>query len=327
MGARLVAILFVSLALAGCIGKEAPSATTGTAGGTSLDPAVVPDLPVNLSSVAVPTWHVGDAWHGAAYGFGEERRFTIVVTKAEGEHYTLESTDERMMTYDAMYDVSYLGRIRMSDLAGAQQDKPVQFFSFPLENGKTWKATWDGLEVALTATQTPRGYDIVGVVGEETYVAYDYVPELRWWSKLQFVQEGYGITIDRVEAGWTGTLASVTAKLLYEGTPMLPIGTPGAGAFSMDEGQSFGVVTLYGGGAHWTRAFYLLQPDGQPYLTTTENVEAEALGPRYVFQSEEIPAVPGEWHILAPSVHDPGSGFYVSVHQVATGTKAFPAGA
>lgn len=326
MRARVLPVLAALLVLAGCLGNDA-SAPTGTIeSGQLVDDAAGPDA-VGLSAdgvgVEVPVWSVGDAWTGNAHDGEETRPITLVVTRADGASYFVETTDQGNAGWDAMFDISYLGAIRASDLAGAQQGQPVQFFSFPLTDGKTWTTLWDGREVQLAATKSARGFDIVGTIDGEPYVELDYVPALRWWSKLRFA-EGYGITIDAVQSAWTGTLVSATAKLVYEGHPAVPVASPGAGTFTMDEGQAFGVVTVTGGGTQWARAFYLVQPDHQPYLTQSiTNAEAEFMG-RTVFLYEEIPAIAGTWQIVAPAVHDPAGAFHLSVHQVAVTPREFP---
>lgn len=328
MRSTVLAFLVLLLALAGCVGSG-PSATTSTLdSGKLADEAtgieVAQDVPLDAAEVPAPLWSVGDAWTGMSKNGEQTRPITLVVTMAEGDFYTVETTDPKTAGWDAMFDVSYVGRIRARDLAGSQQDQPVQFYDFPLADGKSWTTIWDGLEVALTATKSARGFDIVGTVDGAEYVRLDYVHDLRWFSKLEFA-EGYGITLERVESGWTGEIVAASAKIVYEGHPAAPVGSPGAGAFTMDEGQAFGMLTVTGGGSQWARLLYLVQPNGQPYLTTsTTNAEAEGMGPRQVFLYEMLPAMAGAWEIAAPSVHDPTGAFHVAVRQVAITPKQFP---
>ena len=53
---------------------------------------------------------------------------------------------------DAREDVSRLGPQRKSDLAGSQGDDRVQFFQWPLVDGKSWSTRWDHQPVTITAT-------------------------------------------------------------------------------------------------------------------------------------------------------------------------------
>lgn len=318
----LVAVLLV----AGCLGgpSEVSSAATDAAGPPSLS-----DAPVTLPGDAVaatmgaqpPVWNVGDAWATTAFDDEGTQQGWFVVTRADADGYTTETTSERLAGFDAMFDVSYLGRLR-ADLAGSQNGVPVQFFSFPLEDGKSWTTGWDGREVALTATKAADRFLITGTMEGEPYVEYDYVPSLRWWSKIEFAA-GYGFRVDTATTNWTGTLATATGELLYESETALPVATLNSGAFTVTEGASFAALTLVGGGPAWARALVLTDPAGAPYMTSTPNVEfAEA--PSGFFYHEQLPATPGQWHIGAPAVHEPGGWFRVQVHQVTLGSKAFP---
>lgn len=318
--------ILLVLALAGC---ASPDGAAPTAREEPLDSALVPTVSLDVASAAnvsaeAPVWSVGDAWSISTSGTGQDERAFLVVTAAGSDAYTLATTSEQMAGFDAMFDVSYIGKIRASDLAGHQQGEPVKYFDFPLADGKTWTAKWDGFDVALTATKKGDGFAIAGAVDGAPYVEYDYAPEMKWWSHIHFLQGDYGFTVERLQTGWTGTLASATAKVVYEGAPAAPLGSPGAGSFTIDEGQTFAMVTLAGGGSQWARAFSLVDPAGKPYSTTTiENAETEAMGPRGVYLQEQLPPTPGEWHIAAPSVHDPAGAFFVTVHQVAVATAPF----
>lgn len=330
MRSPVLSFLAIGLVLTGCVGKDTAEFPTSTVEqGTLADDAAdieTPDVGTDALGVPVPVWNVGDAWIGTSHNGDETRPITLVVTKVESDAYTIETDDAQTAGYDAMFDVSYVGRISTSELSGAQQGQPVLFYDFPLTDGKSWTAAWDGLAVKLTATKSARGFDIVGTVDGEEYVRLDYATDLRWFSKLEFVRDDYGITLERVQPSWTGSVVSATAEKIYEGGPTAPIVSPGAGTFTMAEGQTYGVVSVIGGGAQWARAFYLVQPDGMPFMgTDIGNFELEAAGPRGVFLTMEIPAMAGAWQIASPGIHDPTGGFYVSVHQIAVAPKQFPA--
>jgi hypothetical protein len=323
-------IIALAALLAGCAEPDAPAARASTAA-EPLDTALLADA-TDVAAIALaaeaeaPEWSVGDAWAVVSRGAGEEERGFLVVTAADSGSYTIGTSSEQAAGWDAIHDVSYIGRIRAHDLAGHQQGEPVQYFDFPLAEGKTWSTKWDGFEVVLTATKTPRGFDIVGLADGAPYVEYDYSPEMKWWTRLHFVQGDYGLTIERLQPEWRGTLASGTGKVVYEAASETPAAmSGGSGAFTIDEGQTFAMATLSGGGSHWARAFGLTDPSGMPYPTTSiENAEAEGMGPRGVFLQERLPPTPGQWHVAAPAVHDPEGGFSLVVHQVAIVTKAFP---
>lgn len=321
----LAAIVLSALALTGCVGQNgAPEISSADVSNvaSAVEPGATPLVDAATAS-AVPLWHAGDAWAIVSHGFGDEQRSFLVVTAADTASYTIGTTSEQAAGFDAMYDVSYIGRIRASDLAGAQQEQIIQFFDFPLADGKTWSTTWDGLEVALTATKSVRGFDIIGKADGEDYVSYDYAPDLRWWSHLDFVRDEYGFKVESAQSGWKGSLVTATATQVYASEAATPVVSPNIGSFTMDEGQSYGMVALSGGGAAWARAFYLVDPAGQPYLTQSiTNIDASGT-PLWVAQQEQIPATPGEWRLVSPAVHDPTGGFSVTVHEVALTQKDF----
>lgn len=326
MRVQLVAsVLLLLPALAGCIGgsDEAGAATVDQPEAMLLGAGNETAAGANLSLVEAPVWSVGDAWTVST----PDRSLTLVVTQADASGYTLSTDNEDVASYDAMFDVSFLGRIRASDLAGEQGGVPIQFFSFPLEDGKKWSTQWDGLTIDLTATFNPAvstplgarpGFMIEGKNGEESYVHYSYVPDLRWWSHIAF--EGYEVKVEKVAQNWTGTYVEAVAKPVFESATSLPFAMSGVGAFTVDEGQSFLMLSLAGEAEAHARALFITDPSGAPYMTQTSNVEASPQPDRY-FLTERMPATPGQWHIAAPLLHHPHGGFALAVYQVALTTK------
>ena len=324
-GGIAIILLLAATALAGCMGQDASGATAKNEPLESGILAPASEQPAGaLDPRIAPVWLLGDAWAVSTFGVGDEERAFLVVTDVASDSYTLSTTSESMAGFDAMFDVSYVGKIRASDLAGQQQGQPVKYFDFPLAEGKTWTTTWDGLEVALTATAAGTGFAVVGTVDGEPYVTYDYKPELKWWSRIEFVQDEYGMAVDRYEPGWTGEVLSATAEVVYEAAPTAPTATQGTGTFTIAEGQSYAMVTLVGGGMQWARAFGLLDPAGETYPTNTiTNFDSELAGPRFDFLQERIEARPGEWRVMLDGVHDPSGGFFLTVHQVAVAATPF----
>lgn len=323
MDPRVLALVILVLGapLAGCIGGgEAPVSPAAEVEAPPFD------LPLR-ADVDVAAWAVGDAWDVVTTGEGAGTRSTLVVTAADAEGYTLSTTDEGTAGYDALEDVSYLGRIRASDLAGSQQGAPVQFFSFPLTDGKTWTTTWDGLAVTLTATFVPAmdttagihpGFAIEGKADGESYVKYDYVPMLKWWSKLAFAN-GYGFRVERVHVNWTGEVLRAEAATLLEATTSAP-GAPGAHAFTVGEGQSFVALSYAGEAQAYARGYVLVAPDGMPHATGPSGVTAGKGASGF---EERLPPTPGEWRLLVPTLHADGA-FRIVVRQVALVPFAFP---
>lgn len=321
---RVLAALSILVALSGCIADDAPTATNALPDAALADaaPAAAGEVATLPVAVEAPVWLLGDSWSITSFGGGTEERGFVVVTKADTESYLLETTSEQLAGYDAMNDISFLGRIRARDLAGFQADAPIQFFDFPLADGKSWKTQWDGMEVTLTAAKAGEGFTIVGMTESAPYVTYDYKPSLKWWSGIEFAG-GYGLRVDRFAPNWTGTLATATANMVYMSTTVFPVATINSEPFTVSEGQTFLGLRIHGGGDAWARTLTLMDPANQPYMTTTANSEATAT-PMWVNYEEQIPAVPGTWHISAPVAHSPDAWWMVHVQEVALGTKQFP---
>ena len=327
-GALLLALLALAAPFAGCLGgDEAPTAERA---GPAAD-VVAPTLATggDGASADVPTWSVGDAWSIVPQGDAQDAPSVLVVTAAGPDGYTVSTTSEGTAGYDALHDVSYLGRIRASDLAGSQEGQPVQFFSFPLADGKTWQTTWDGRAITLTATFVPalttsagihEGFAIEGRDGDQVYVKYDYVPTLKWWSHLSFAS-GYGFKVERVHAGWTGAYLQAEAKTLLDKTTPAPVASPFVETFVVDEGAAFVSVSLTGAASASARLLVLLDPEGQLHPTSGATGAAGA-GP--VDGEERLPPTPGEWRLAAPVAHHPDGSFHLLVRQVTLVPVSFP---
>ena len=318
---RSVLILVAAIVAAGCIGPSEPVETASVDPAKVLTDALTPPAPGldRNASVEAPEWRVGDAWTIDSSGAGESERATLVVVAADSGSYQLRSTSEQMATFDAMFDVSYVGRIRASDLAGHQQDQPVKFFDFPMRDGSAWSATWDGIEVSLRAGFQPAiatpmgpqpGFVIQGTTPDgATYVEYDYVPALKWWTHIHFA-EGYGFKVTGTAANWTGTYAVGTAKELLR----LASGGPPGGVFTVDADQTFVTMTTIGFAEAHARALVLVDPENNEHGGAFHEASPAPSG---VFDVRTFPAKAGQWKVAAPVVHHPHGGFATTFQQVA----------
>lgn len=121
--ALLIAVLLLAL-LAGCLGAEDP-ADTEADGDTD---------PTNATSgIQAPTWSLGDYW---TWSSDEQGEVSYVVTGEEESDWIVDTTNEGVAFFHARFPVSTLGEIRKEDLAGSQPATRVQFFDWPLEEGK-----------------------------------------------------------------------------------------------------------------------------------------------------------------------------------------------
>lgn len=94
----------------------------------------------------LPTWRVGNGWVWDSPQIGT---YTYVVSAADATTYTMDTDNAGVAFFDARGDISTLGTIRASDLAGSQGATAVEFFKFPLKANMTWSTTWDGLTVSV----------------------------------------------------------------------------------------------------------------------------------------------------------------------------------
>ncbi|GEM_PF-3837197 len=317
-------MVILLVGLAGCLGPSTiSSANVEPRPSTPTGPAAMN----NTTVVLAPVWRVGDAWETTSQGGG---RATLVVTAASGEGYALSTDDPTLAGYDAMLDVSYVGRIRASDLAGAQHDKPVAFFAFPMQDGSRWSATWDGLSVVMTATYSPSiataggspGFSIVAQADGKPYATYDYVPALKWWSHLEFAA-GYGLTVSRHVENWTGQVVTATAKEVFNSTTVFPVATLNTQTFHVDERQTFLQATFSGGAKTYARGYQLVDPNNTAYPSGGPATDAQPSGGG-VYVSAQYPAAPGDWKVSAPVAHTNDGYFVMTVHEVALASRPFP---
>lgn len=332
-----MATVSILLLLSGCIGAQTPEdeavaqsvvpeATPPTTGATAEAP---PAAPVDVD---VPAWRVGDAWTVENFGFSSTS-CTYAVT-ADASAYTLSPTCEDNAYADAMFDVSYLGEIRKSDLAGAQRGTPVQFFAFPLTDGKTWTTQWDDITVTLTAKFTPAlvapglgsgpGYTIVGTTPDgDEYVKYDYSPALKWWTGITFEGGNYGLKVTRFQENWTGTYKTALANEVYSHAPPTA-GVFVPGTFTVAEGQTV-LLVMFQGGAQmgYGYSIRLVDPAGNVAW------EAQDVGQAtQTFSFATLSATPGDWRVVAAGSYNPdGGGFELQAFEVLVTDVALAAAA
>lgn len=319
---RVVLVLTIVLVAAGCIGPEEPVESASVDPGKVLTDALAPPTVAldRNASVDAPEWRVGDAWTIESSGAGASGAATLVVVAADAGSYQVRPTAEDLATFDAMFDISYVGRIRASDLAGHQQDQPVKFFDFPMRDGTAWSTTWDGLEVSLRAGFQPAiktplgpqpGFVIQGTTADgATYVEYDYVPALKWWTHLHFA-EGYGFQVTGASGNWSGQYAVATAKTLL--TLTSGAAAP-AGTFTVDADQSAVAMTRIGFAEAFARGLVVVDPDNTEHAGP--DVEASPT-PAGAFEVVMLPGKAGQWKVAAPTAHHPSGGFTVTFQQVA----------
>ncbi len=162
---------------------------------------------------------VGDAWEWEApWGI-----YTLVVTGETATDYIIESDGPDIAWFNEIEPVSTMGPQRKSDLAGSQGDTRVQFFDWPLSDGKQWATQWDGNDYKLTAAAKGDGvFEIQAHQGDILRVSYTFDPEVKWFREMTFYDEN-GTNSQPVKlrehiTGWSGAVARWTYEVLDEDT-------------------------------------------------------------------------------------------------------------
>jgi hypothetical protein len=203
MRARVaVALLLVPLALAGCTG---PSTSSSPGAGAT---AAAGAGDASAASLPMPAWAVRDAW---TYRSGDAT-VTYVVTADQGGDWFMETDSPERAFANLRDDVSRLGPQRKSDLAGSQGSDRVEFFQWPLTDGKTWTTLWDHQPVAITAHVAAGVATLEAKDRNGTMVYhYTYDPAVRWFKELHHYgadgKEVIGFTLVEAKHGWTGKVA------------------------------------------------------------------------------------------------------------------------
>lgn len=320
MRLTIFALALATAGMAGCIQGE--PLTDGTAEVGALEPDVVidPVLEEVALPVGVPTWDVGHAWTVQSHGLGGGGTCVLAVAQADGDYRVLPSCED-VAHYDAVFDVSYVGTIRGDDLSGGQHGTPVRFFDFPLEDGKTWSTTWDGITVTLTATAAPNlaapgagsgpGFTITGLdEAGEVYVTYDFAPAIKWWTHIEF-SEGYGFKVQGFEENYRGKVIASEGRVLYEHQPpTMGFLDPAPSPFKLEEGADALVVVFSGGAPGYAVAANIVGPNGVAY----DRVESAENGG--FFEVAFIDPAPGDYVVETVGAHEPSGGFELIVHEV-----------
>lgn len=215
----LLALLVSSVALAGCgDGGGGGQDDTDGAGGGGRHP---PGHTGPLDEIAAPTWQVGQWWQLSSEQTGAA--FTHVVSGETPTDWAMDTDSPDIAFFDARFDISFLGPVRKSDLAGSQGDDRVQFFQFPLALNKTWTTTWDGAPITITVV----GLDVAGAELEARhangtlYAAYTYDVEMAYFGEYAFYGPdgetvGFAATVIDTGTGFTGDLVRWSLDNLFE---------------------------------------------------------------------------------------------------------------
>ncbi|HUR61377.1 MAG TPA: hypothetical protein VM286_03315 [Candidatus Thermoplasmatota archaeon] len=203
--AVMAALALLAVAGAGCSGPEA----------TPHSPEV---LAASKGGLQVPSLKVGDWWNFTTPGGAS----TWVVAGETGEDYLMETDSPGLAYFNTQSDISTLGQIRKSDLAGSQGKDRVEYFQWPLMDGKDWTTTWDGAKVSIRAKmETPEKYSFVAKRENGTlYATYTYDNRTHWFGELDFKspsgESGFVQKLQASGTAYAGTLAHWDLKVVVD---------------------------------------------------------------------------------------------------------------
>lgn len=277
-----------AVALAGCSG-DAPPADADPATPGVQDDAAAP------FRVAAPPWQVGDWWeHHWVFASDGGPDFTVksIVTGNESGTYTFGTDNVDSAAQHAAFFFMELGTMG-PDGVMRSGDYAFPWYSFPLEDNKTWSAAevniGDGFEqvtrqLTLTARLMDSGsaphFMVSGVVDGFTYVEYDYQPATGWFSEMRtYAPSGeggapelvYTITETGNGRGYTGPVFHATGEMLVNLQPLFHPGssdlpTSSAQFTTGDATHVFALLFSFGaGGAHHTQ---MVAPNGTAWTAT-----------------------------------------------------------
>lgn len=246
---RAAAVLVAgALLLAGCVGGAGPAdETAGDTGGADDVDNTTPAKPEPESAeqtegVDPPTWEVGQWWtYSVSLANGTTATQTFVVAEVEPEKYMIKS-DSKLATFVNERDpISFMGHQRRSDLAGSQGEHSVQFFRWPLEEGRSWLTVWDGVQRSISVSAAEQADARFRLVAEDpdgnVDVRYTYDPTVEWFTELTYLdddgEETIALTLDDHGLVYDGTVWDLSTSTIltasWTGGPIGDYGTSEGG--------------------------------------------------------------------------------------------------
>jgi hypothetical protein len=173
---RTWAILALVVVLAGC----------ASSGPGSPDAAAQEQAAALANTLQVPTWNVGDYWTWSSPQ--QDEPYTSVVSGENTDNYIMDTTSPNIAFFDARFDVSTIGLMRKSDLAGAQGSNRVEFFKFPMKAHLNWTTTWDGQPMKLHVMSVQDGVAMIHANRQDgtLYAMYTYVNKTGFFGEVKY---------------------------------------------------------------------------------------------------------------------------------------------
>lgn len=207
---RFAVALVASMVLAGC--SDAPDSPGGT---TTTGPSGS-DAP----SLPAPNWTVGQWWTLSSDQLAAP--FTHVVAQDAGSDWLVGTDNPDVAFFDARSDISFLGPVRKSDLAGSQGQDRVEFFRFPLEQHKNWTTRWDQLDVRIHVLDVNDGRARLEsrLANGTLHSSYTYDAALGYFRDYRFFASdgatvSFAATVTTSGTDFKGQVAQWTLDLAY----------------------------------------------------------------------------------------------------------------
>ena len=185
-----------------------------------------------------PEWQVGDSWTLSSPQ--QDTPFTHVVTSDGGDDWVVDTDSPTTAYFDARFDISFLGKVRKSDLAGSQGSTRVEFLRFPLAKDLEWTTSWDGEPKAIRVLDVASGKATLQSSRADgtLHAEYTYDSEAGYFSRFAF----YGPDGTTLGFEWTlqssgkfsGTAVRWTLEELFATSG--PIPQSQTGTFAVEPG-------------------------------------------------------------------------------------------
>lgn len=219
-----------ALSLAGCSGGGEAAEGQEPGGAHAEHGGVAP--------IEAPAWQVGQWWTLSSEQAAAP--FTHAVSGDSGGDWTVDTDSADVAFFDARSDISFLGPVRKSDLAGSQGADRVEFFRFPLTLDQTWTTPWDGLDIAITVAAIEDGRATLEARHANGTLFADYVYDaaLGYFREYTFYAPdgetvGFAARVTQSGQGFPGDLVRWALDTKYEHHGDL---VPGLQGFDLDAG-------------------------------------------------------------------------------------------
>jgi hypothetical protein len=214
-------LVLVALALSGCGAK--PSAPTAS------DTPAITGGPAMAQGLPPPTWALGDYWTMDSPQGGT---FSHVVSKDNGDDWILDTDEPNLAFFNARSDISFLGKVRKSDLAGSQGSTRVEFLQFPLAEHMNWTTTWDGQPTLIHVLSVQDGkatMKAMRATSNVAYADYTYDSKVGYFTHFGFYDAAgkaisFEWTLRQSGHGFSGNLLRWTLNEVVNITGAIPTG-------------------------------------------------------------------------------------------------------